>query len=281
MKRTASIAALLVLLVVPQASAGGGFLKTVSEAQKKAKEKNQLIFVDLFADWCGWCHRFDREVVPSEAFQKATANMVLLRLDTEDGGEGTQFSKRYGVASLPTFLVLTPDLGVAAVLRGYAPPARFVEMMNGNLAKYKDFEALVRREKTLAKDHQKRLEIAREFRTRLNAAAAEERLRKLTAESGVPADIRDEAFYELALLYMQQGDHPKVFKTVTDFGKVQKQGYAFEKARILVTNVHLAQQNYKSALHELKAFKANFPNSPLMPSVESMLPNIERMASTQ
>lgn len=275
------MAALIALLVVPQASAAGGFLKTVGEAQKKAKEKNQLIFVDMFADWCGWCHRFEKEVVPSEAFQKATANMVLLRLDTEDRREGTQFSQRYGVGSLPTFLILTPDLSVAAVLRGYAPPARFVEMMNGSLAKYTEFEKLLSREKTLAKDYPKRLEIAREFRTRLNTSAAEERLRKLTTETGVPADVRDEAFYELALLYMQQGDHPKVFKTVTDFGKVQKQGYAFERARMLITNVHLAQQNYKSALHELKAFKATFPNSPLIPSVDSMLPNLERLATPQ
>ena len=272
------MAALIALLIVPQAAAASGFLKTVGEAQKKAKEKNQLIFVDLFADWCGWCHRFDKEVVPSEAFQKATADMVLLRLDTEDRREGTQFSQRYGVSSLPTFLILTPDLSIASVIRGYAPPARFVEMMNGSLAKYKAFESLLSREKTLSKDYQKRLELAREFRTRLNTAAAEERLRKLTTESGVPADIRDEAYYELALLYMQKGDHPQVFKTVSDFGKVQRQGYAFERARILVTNVHLAQQNYKSALHELRAFKASFPNSPLIPSVDSMLPNIERMA---
>ena len=272
------MAALLALLIVPQAAAAGGFLKTVGEAQKKAKEKNQLIFVDMFADWCGWCHRFEKEVVPSEAFQKATSDMVLLRLDTEDRREGTQFSQRYGVSSLPTFLILTPDLSIAAVIRGYAPPARFVEMMNGSLVKYKEFESLLGREKSLTKDYQKRLELAREFRTRLNAAAAEERLRKLTAEAGVPAEVRDEAFYELALLYMQNGDHPQVFKTVSDFAKVQRQGYAFERARILVTNVHLAQQNYKSALHELRAFKTNFPNSPLIPSVDSMLPNIERMA---
>lgn len=277
MKRTASIAALLVLLIVPQASAAGGFLKTVSEAQKKAKAKNQLIFVDLFANWCSWCHRFDKEVVPSEAFQNATRNMVLLRLDTEDGKEGTQFSQRYGVSSLPTFLIVTPDLALAAIVRGYAPPARFVEMMNVGLARHTEFETLLSREQTLAKDYQKRLEIAREFRNRLAWKDAEQRLSKLTTESGVPANMRDEAFYELALLHMQQGNHEKVLKSVAEFDKVQKEGYALERARILIANVYLAQQKYKNALDELQEFKSRFPKSPLIPSVDSMIPAIQRM----
>ena len=55
MKRIISIAALLAVFVVPQADAA--FLKTVAAAQKKAKEKNQLIFVDLFAEWCRRSHR--------------------------------------------------------------------------------------------------------------------------------------------------------------------------------------------------------------------------------
>lgn len=281
MKRIASIAALLALFVAPQAFAGGGFLKSVAAAQKKAKEKNQLIFVDLFAEWCGWCHRFDKEVVPSEAFQKATDNMVLLRLDTEDQKEGTEFSRKYGLTSLPTFVILTPELAIAAVIKGYAPPAQFVQMIQTGLDKYKAFETLVAKEPALSKDYQKRLEIAREFRNRQGWAAAEQRLRKLTMESGVPPAIRDEAFYDLGILYMQQGKHDLVLKTVTDFGKVQKKGTPYERARLLVTDVYLAQRNFKRAATELRAFKAKFPNSPLIPNVESLLPNVERMATTQ
>ena len=102
MKRTISIAALLVAFLVPQADAA--FLKTVAAAQKKAKEKNQLIFVDMFAEWCTWCHRFDKEVVPSEAFQNATDGMVLLRLDTEDGDARA-------LVKLKQVAVVTGDLG--------------------------------------------------------------------------------------------------------------------------------------------------------------------------
>lgn len=277
MRRIVSIAALLVVFVVPQADAA--FLKTVAAAQKKAKEKNQLIFVDLFAEWCGWCHRFDKEVVPSEAFQKATDDMVLLRLDTEDGKEGTQFARKYQIVSLPTFLILDPDLSVAAVIRGYAPPTRFAEMVNGSIEKYREFEKLVSQETMLAKDYPKRLQIAREYRRRQSFEKSEQRLKKLTTEPGVTPVVRDEAYLELAVLYLDMARHAEVQKTVSEFSRVQKDGYTLERAKLVLTQAFMAQGNYKQAASELKNFKKMFPKSTLISQVDGMLPNIERMAA--
>jgi thioredoxin-related protein len=277
LKRIISIAALLAVFIVPQADAA--FLKTVAAAQKKAKEKNQLIFVDLFAEWCGWCHRFDKEVVPSEAFQKATDDMVLLRLDTEDGKEGTQFARKYQIVSLPTFLILDPDLAVAAVIRGYAPPDRFAEMVNGSIEKYRDFEKLVKQEAMLTKDYARRLQIAREFRVRQSFDKSEQRLKKLATEPGVTPVVRDEAFLELAVLYLDQGKHADVQKTVADFSRVQSDGYTLERAQLVLTQAYMAQGNYKQAASELKSFKKKFPKSTLISQVDGMLPNIERMAA--
>src|SRR5688500_7078003 len=119
--------------------AGKTWLKTVASAQKAAQEKNQLILVDMFAEWCGWCHRFEREVFPSAAFQDATKDIILLRLDTEDQAEGTQMARKYSVTSLPTFLVLAPDLTVAGMLRGYAPANDFVKSLAQTRKNYEDF----------------------------------------------------------------------------------------------------------------------------------------------
>src|SRR5688572_31047069 len=113
MNRRIVLLVVLALTLTTPAFAGAGWHKNVAAAQKVAKEKNQLILVDMFAEWCGWCHRFEREVFPSEAFQKATGDIVLLRLDTEDGKEGTQMARKYGVTSLPTFVLLTPDMTMA------------------------------------------------------------------------------------------------------------------------------------------------------------------------
>ena len=161
-----------VLVLAPMASASP-WIKSLAEAQKKSKQTKRLIFVDLFADWCGWCHKMEQEVFPSQTFQTATDNMVLLRLNTEDGGEGTKLSQQFAVTTLPTFLVLTPDNTIAALIRGYAPAGEFVKSMNDAIAKYNDFQKRVAAENTIAGDYQKRLDLAREFTSRFGLKDSE------------------------------------------------------------------------------------------------------------
>jgi thioredoxin-related protein len=279
LRRTLLLAALTALLVVPQAGAANTWIKSVSGAQAAAKARKQMVFVDLFAQWCGWCHRFEAEVYPSEAFQKATEKMVLLRLDIEDNGEGAAFARKFQVSTLPTFLILNSDMTIVGQIRGYAPPNDFVKMIGDTLKKYKDFEKLVATEASMAGDPEKRLQLAKEFRFRQNYAAAETRLRKLIAEKSTPVALRDQAYYELGINFLMDGKYAEVKKTISDFNKVQTQGEPFERAQLLATDVCLAQGNLRCAADELKNFKQRFPNSALIPNVDIMLPNIERQLS--
>ena len=269
------------MAIVPQAFAGTGFLKSIAAAQKEAKAKNLMIFVDLFAEWCGWCHRFEKEVVPSEAFQKATANMVLLRLDTEDNKEGTKFARDYQIGTLPTFLVLNPDLSVAATIRGYLPAAQFGPTLDKMVQSYRDFQKMVKQEPSLAKDYPKRLEIAREFMQRHSFTESEPRYKKLMSEKGVPMAFRDEAYFNLALQYLVQTRYLEALKTIDQFTKVQQRGEYFERALMLRGDVYLQQGNLSAALETYRDFKKRFPNSPLLPNVERMLPMIEAQLARQ
>lgn len=275
MKRVALIAAFAVL-IAPQTFAGGGFLKNVAAAQKVAKQKNQLIFVDLFAQWCGWCHRFEAEVVPSEVFQKATSDMVLLRLDTEDGGEGTKIAQKFAISSLPTFLVLTPDLTLAGVIRGYAAPNEFVKMLKETRGKHEKFLALVASEKTFGKDYQKRLDLAREFNMRSAFADSEPRLKKLTTEKGVPVAIRDQAYYDLAVSQILQKKYADSLKTTQALLGISKSGEPVERSFLLQAQVHLETGNIAGAYDQFKKFKQLFPSSPLTRNVDMVLPELER-----
>ena len=276
MTRPLVLAAALALALAPQTFAGGTWLKSVAAAQKQAKEKNQLILVDMFAEWCGWCHRFEKEVFPAEAFQNATEDVVLLRLNTEDGGEGTKMSKQFQVSSLPTFLLLAPDLSLAGVMRGYAPAPQFVAMLNETRAKYASFLKREKNEPNMIKDYPGRLELAKEYLTRSAYAKAETRFRKLTTEKGVPGSIRDEAFYQLAVTYTMQQKFDDALKTIKAFTAVSNRGTAVEQARLLTGQIYLNQGNLLGAVNELKNFKKAYPNSPLMHTVNAVLPDIER-----
>ena len=277
LKRSALLAAVAVLLVVQQASAGT-WLTSLNAAQKRAKERKQLIFVDLFAEWCGWCHKMEQEVFPSEAFQKVTADKVLLRLNTEDGGEGTKLAQQYGINSLPTFLVLTPEMTVAGVISGYFPASAAAKTMTSVETGYSEFKKRVANESSIGGDYQKRLDLAKELRAHYALSDSEKRLRKLTHETGVPTDIRDEAWYQLAVTQAMAKKYDDSLKTLRDFAAVQNKGTAFERSRLLTGDIYVQQGNYSGAITEFKKFKQTFPNSPLIANVDMVLPQLERMS---
>ena len=274
MKRTALLAVAALLFV--QQAVASPWLKDIASAQKKAKEKNQLIFVDLFADWCGWCHKFEQEVMPSQAFQSSTDNMVLLRLNTEDGKDGTKFAQEFSINSLPTFLVLNSDLMIAGMIKGYIPSTEIARTISGVEEKYKDFTKRVADEPNFAKDYAKRLSLAREFESRAAYAQSETRLRKLVVEPAIPSGVRDDAYYELALTQILQKKFDDARKTIAKFGTLQNKGDAFERSRLLVGDIYMQQGNVAAALNEYRGFKVKYPNSQYNHNLDMILPQLER-----
>lgn len=274
MKRFALAVAVIVLLV-PQTFAST-WNKSYADAMKKAKSANQLVFVDLFADWCGWCHRMEQEVFPSEVFQKATDKMVLLRLNTEDGGDGTRFAQKFNVTSLPTFLILTPQDTVAGVLRGYAPAKEFVTEMETTQARYRDFQKRAASESTFGNDYQKRFDLAIEYTQHFAFNEAETRLKKLTSESKAPTDIRDRSYYELAVAQALQNHFADATSTLNAFSKVENKGEPYERSRILQAQMYWQQGNLMAAANELRQFKTRFPSSPLKDNADQMLQVVQQ-----
>ena len=280
MTRRLILTAALVLALAPQTFAGA-WLKSIDAAQKAAKAKNQLILVDMFAEWCGWCHRFEREVFPSETFQNASADLVLLRLNTEDRGEGTALARKYSVTSLPTFVLLAPDLSVAGFIRGYAPAPQFVQMLKETRENYAAFQKRVANEGKIAKDYTARLELAKEFLSRSAYDKGEARFRKLMSEKGVPTAIRDEAYYQLAVAYAMQQKFDQGLKTVRDLTAVSRTGDSVERARLLAGQIYLQQGNLLGARNEFRSFKQQYPKSPLVNNIDAVLPDIERRLAGQ
>jgi thioredoxin-related protein len=273
--RRIALAALMALALAPHSFAGT-WLKNVGAAQKTAKEKNQLILVDMYAEWCGWCHRFEREVFPAAVFQDATKDIVLLRLDTEDRSEGTQLARKFSVTSLPTFLVLAPDLTIAGMIRGYAPPDEFVARLKETRQNYTAFLQRVKNEPNMGKDWVQRLALAKELTSRGSYDKSVPRLKQLTIEKGIPAALRDDAYYNLAIAYALQHKYDDGLKTIQQLMTLSKLGEAVEQAQILAGNIYLDQGNLLGARNQFKFFVDNFPQSQYAANVETMLDEIER-----
>ena len=68
----------------------------------------------------------EREVFPQPEFALLAREAVLLRVDVEDGGAGSELAARYDAYSLPTMLLLEPSGALAGKVAGYAPAREYV-----------------------------------------------------------------------------------------------------------------------------------------------------------
>jgi len=202
--------------------------------------------------------------------------MVLLRLNTEDGKDGTKLAHDYGINSLPTFVVLNSDLLIAGVLKGYSPPKEFALSLQDSESKYKEFMKRVSDEPSIVKDYAKRLALAKEFESRAGYPQSEARLRKLISESAVPVGVRDDAYIELAMSQMLQKKFDDAKKTIAKFQTVQTKGDAYERSRLLTGDIYLQSGNAVGALAEYRAFRTKFPNSQYNRNLDMMIGQLER-----
>ena len=131
-------------------------------------------------------------------------------------------------------------------------------------------------EASFTKDYQKRLDLAKEYRVRFGLTESETRLQKLLGETALPAGVRDEAYYELALSQFIAKRYDDAHKTLKKFATVQSKGDAFERSRLLVGDIYLQQGNFLSAANEYRNFKATFPKSQYIHNVDMVLPQVER-----
>ena len=85
-------------------------------ALNRARSENRMVLLDFTgSDWCGWCIKFDQDVLSMDKFAGyAKSKLVLVRLDFPHHKEqdaalkqaNEQLSQRFGVNGFPTFVLL-------------------------------------------------------------------------------------------------------------------------------------------------------------------------------
>ena len=98
----------------------------LDQALAAARQDHSLVLVDVWADWCGWCHKLDRDTLSNAAVQEKLREFTLLKLDADKHQEVAQ---HYQVTGLPTTLVLTEKGEVVAAQPGYMPPEEYLKFL--------------------------------------------------------------------------------------------------------------------------------------------------------
>jgi thioredoxin-like negative regulator of GroEL len=215
----------------------------------------------------------EQEVFPSEVFQASAKNYVLLKLDTEDGGEGSKIAAQFGIRSLPTFLIMTPEFTLAGKVQGYAPPDQFMAQVFAQEDEYFEYQKKLRSESKTTSERD-RLALTENMLGRHDFARAEPRLVALTKSSN--RSIRDEAYNNLAELYAFQGKFDQAAATYRQALVINPKGEIAERNQMGLAQIYMSTRNFPAAVAELKKFKVRFPQSEMIPSVNAMIPQLER-----
>ena len=101
------------------ARAESGWLNDYKKAQEEAKASNKILLLNFTgSDWCGWCIKFDRDVLSRPQFKEyARNNLVLVELDfprvktqsAELQKQNRQLAQQYEVVGFPTIIALNSD----------------------------------------------------------------------------------------------------------------------------------------------------------------------------
>jgi thioredoxin 1 len=90
-----------------------------AETLAKAKKENKLIFLDIYATWCGPCKKLKRNTFTNKKVGAYfNANFINVTLDGEDG-EGISLANKYAITSYPTLFFINGDGKVISQAVGY------------------------------------------------------------------------------------------------------------------------------------------------------------------
>ncbi len=127
MTRILSIVALIIVLSVGSATAGGVVWRDHDTALAEAESADKPVMIHFTADWCGWCKKMKKEVydLPDVA---ATLNTDFVP-SMVDADKHPDLKARYGVQGLPTIWFVTSEGEGITYIPGYVDAPTFRKVL--------------------------------------------------------------------------------------------------------------------------------------------------------
>ena len=109
----------------------------------RAKDEKKSVFLNFYADWCGYCKMMDRGTFRNgPVVEYLNENFIPVKVNSD---KQPKIASIYYVRGLPTFWFLNREGEKLTNLSGYVPPERllpllkFVHTESYNKMKYSDF----------------------------------------------------------------------------------------------------------------------------------------------
>ncbi len=278
----------LVMLLSAAASAGyaeegGGipWLTSLDTAMEQAAAQNKLIFMDVYAEWCGPCKMLASETFPAPEVIKALEAYIPLKIDSD---KQPQVASRYRVRGVPTLFVLTAQGAVIHEQSGFMPPAGFLEFLQTAQSR---LEAIARLEEEVRQEPdnvKKALELANTYMELSRAGDAVTLLEKAGPRvDAVDSDAtKGDYAFTLGLAYLMEGAYDKGVERLEALLAAYPEHAQAERAKDLILRgkvygalTRVDQGEYEAARTLLTGLKASSTDEQVTAFVDEVLGRLE------
>lgn len=105
---------------------------SLAAASAQAQSERKLVFVDVWATWCGPCKLLDSTTWKDRGvIDLLSARTIAIKINAD---QDSPFVEKYKVEVLPTLLVLKPDGSEVTRVVGYVDAAGFQARLGATLA---------------------------------------------------------------------------------------------------------------------------------------------------
>lgn len=124
-------------LALPISAQGVKWEQSLATAKKRAQAEKKVIFLDLWAEWCGPCQALKKNVFPTTQAQAALKKVIPLEVVVEKGDgtpmpEGKALASQYNLRAFPSLFILDAKGNLLRSHVGYLSPEQLAEFIKGS-----------------------------------------------------------------------------------------------------------------------------------------------------
>jgi len=197
--------------------AGITWTSAYNAALADAQAHHRPILLDMYTDWCEWCHALDDTTYVDPKFIQFSKRFTMSRINAE---VDTVTAARYHVSGYPTVLVLNEKGDEIDRVVGYARAPEFIGQVEDVLAGRNTLASIIAEEPAHRNDPKFTYKLAERLADHgLTAEAREHYLKFVSMDPKNASGFTDDAYYRLARMARKAKDYTsdrKYGQTVVD-----------------------------------------------------------------